>query len=124
MHLVSLGPGCPNAWAVQHGALRRKVCIPGHEHGGSGARTVELLTIEEDRLKAARIAGGTRMAWENAVLRENDLELHHPANEYQASVLAGATADSDLSVMLPTIASSGPRAKNILRVNVRFTNIV
>ncbi len=124
MHLVSLGPGCPHAWAVQHGALRRKVCIPGHAHAGSGARTVELLTIEEDGLKAERIAGGTSMAWENAVLRENDLELHHPANEYQASVLAGATADCDLSVLLPTIASRGPQAKNSRGVNVGFANIV
>ncbi len=124
MHLVSLGPGCPHAWAVQHGALRRKVCIPGHAHAGSGARSVELLTIEEDGLKAERIAGGTSMAWENAVLRENDLELHHPANEYQASVLAGATADCDLSVLLPTIASRGPQAKNSRGVNVGFANIV
>src|SRR5258708_20505262 len=112
MHLVSLGPGCPHAWAVQHGALRRKVCIPGHAHAGSGARTVELLTIEEDGLKAERIAGGTSMAWENAVLRENDLELHHPANEYQDSVLAGPTASCDPSDLLPPIPSTPPRPKH------------
>ena len=45
MHLVPPGPGCPRAWAVQHEALRRKVCIPGHAPAGSGARSIELLTI-------------------------------------------------------------------------------
>lgn len=47
MHLVALGPGCSRVWAVQHGALRRKVCIPGHALASSGARSVELLTIED-----------------------------------------------------------------------------
>src|SRR5258708_38904745 len=64
------------------------------------------------------------MAWENALLRENDLEAHHPGNEYQASMLAGATADSPLSVLLPTIASKGPQAKNSRGVNDGFANIV
>src|SRR5258708_38273390 len=105
MHLVSLGPGCPHAWAVQHGALRRKVCIPGHAHAGSGARSVELLPIEEDGLKAERIAGGTSMAWEKAVHREDDLERDRTSNDYQADVIPGGTAICNIYTVPPTFTS-------------------
>jgi formate hydrogenlyase transcriptional activator len=66
------------------------------------------------------------MARENAVLSEdqNDVEVYLTEREYQADVLARATADSTSSALLPTIASRGRQAKKSKGVNDGFEDIV
>src|SRR6202048_2243038 len=79
---------------------------------------------EMSQLKAQRIAGGTNMAWENAVLSEGENNVEFYEREYPADMLAGATGDSTFPALLPTVVSRGRQAKKGQGVNDGFEDIV
>src|ERR1700730_1771709 len=79
---------------------------------------------EMSQLKAQRIAGGTNMAWENAVLSEGENDVEFYEREYPADMLAGATGDSTFPALLPTVVSRGRQAKKGQGVNDGFEDIV
>jgi formate hydrogenlyase transcriptional activator len=66
------------------------------------------------------------MAWENAVLSEdqNDVEVYLTEREYQADMVPRAAAGSTSSALLPTVVSRCRQAKKSKGVNDGFEDIV
>jgi transcriptional regulator with GAF, ATPase, and Fis domain len=76
--------------------------------------------------KAERIVRETNMAWENAVISENqnDLEASLTEREYEANIPARATAESTSSALFSTVTSRNRQVMNGNTVNDGFEDIV